>query len=119
MYALHVNVKKANNLKNIEISGKSDPYVVVDFQGQKQKTKVIDDDLNPIWNEVDNNYSTKLNIQSNSFLYQIGNNNRFKRKAFSCFRQRIDQSNGFRQSYTRQIHGTSVDSVTLCFVNNS
>ncbi|CAH8578664.1 unnamed protein product [Schistosoma haematobium] len=51
MYALHVNVKKANNLKNIEISGKSDPYVVVDFQGQKQKTKVIDDDLNPIWNE--------------------------------------------------------------------
>nr|CAH8853864.1 unnamed protein product [Trichobilharzia regenti] len=52
MYALHVKVKKANHLKNKEISGKSDPYVIVDFQGVKQKTKVIEDELDPIWNET-------------------------------------------------------------------
>ncbi|VDO59785.1 unnamed protein product [Schistosoma curassoni] len=92
-------------------------YLFSMFLGQKQKTKVIDDDLNPIWNEVDNNYSTKLNIQSNSFLYQIGNNNRFKRKAFSCFGQRIDQSNGFRQSYTRQVSVLSTTAeVPICVV---
>ncbi|KAJ7336518.1 hypothetical protein OS493_011728 [Desmophyllum pertusum] len=32
-------------------SGKSDPYVLVSFQGQEQKTDVIKDELNPEWNK--------------------------------------------------------------------
>ncbi|CAH8518402.1 unnamed protein product, partial [Dicrocoelium dendriticum] len=52
MYSLEVTVKSAVNLQNVEISGKSDPYVIVEFQGMSKETKVIEDELNPVWNEV-------------------------------------------------------------------
>lgn len=43
---------KANDLKNMEMIGKSDPYVVVYIRPLfKVKTKVIDNNLNPIWDE--------------------------------------------------------------------
>ncbi|CAJ2671149.1 calcium-dependent lipid-binding protein-like isoform X2 [Trifolium pratense] len=49
---LHVTVIKANDLKNMEMIGKSDPYVVVHIRPLfKVKTKVIDNNLNPVWNE--------------------------------------------------------------------
>jgi len=56
--ALKVSVIKAENLKNVEASGMfgsagaSDPYAVISFEGEKKKTKVIDDNLNPEWNET-------------------------------------------------------------------
>jgi len=56
--ALKVSVIKAENLKNVEASGMfgkagaSDPYAVITFEGEKKKTKVIDDNLNPEWNET-------------------------------------------------------------------
>jgi len=47
-----VTVMKANDLKNMEMIGKSDPYVVVHIRPLfKVKTKVVDNNLNPIWNE--------------------------------------------------------------------
>ncbi|KAL2330422.1 hypothetical protein Fmac_018003 [Flemingia macrophylla] len=50
---LRVNIIKANDLKNMEMIGKSDPYVVVHIRPLfKVKTKVIDNNLNPVWNEV-------------------------------------------------------------------
>ena len=50
---LTVTVVKANDLKNMEMIGKSDPYVVVYIRPLfKVKTKVIDNDLNPIWNQT-------------------------------------------------------------------
>ncbi|CAJ1815528.1 unnamed protein product [Sphenostylis stenocarpa] len=50
---LRVNVMKANDLKNMEIIGKSDPYAVLHIRPLfKVKTKVIDNNLNPVWNEV-------------------------------------------------------------------
>ncbi|XP_072959348.1 calcium-dependent lipid-binding protein-like [Typha angustifolia] len=50
---LSVTVVKANDLKNKEYIGKSDPYVVVYVRPMfKVKTKVIDDNLNPEWNET-------------------------------------------------------------------
>ncbi|KAF5404171.1 hypothetical protein PHET_02557 [Paragonimus heterotremus] len=52
MYSLEVLVKEAVNLPNVEIAGKSDPYVIVQFQGTKEKTKVIEDCLDPKWNET-------------------------------------------------------------------
>ncbi|XP_058739865.1 calcium-dependent lipid-binding protein-like [Vicia villosa] len=49
---LRVKVIKANDLKNKEMIGKSDPYTVVYIRPLfKVKTKVIDNNLNPIWNE--------------------------------------------------------------------
>ncbi|XP_004492657.1 calcium-dependent lipid-binding protein-like [Cicer arietinum] len=49
---LKVVVIKANDLKNMEMIGKSDPYVVIHIRPLfKVKTKVIDNNLNPIWNE--------------------------------------------------------------------
>ena len=49
---LALTVVKATALKNMEMIGKSDPYVVVHIRPLfKYKTKVIDNNLNPIWNE--------------------------------------------------------------------
>ncbi|KAI7979902.1 Synaptotagmin-4 [Camellia lanceoleosa] len=46
-------IVKANDLKNMEMIGKSYPYVVVYIRPLfKVKTKVIDNDLNPIWNQT-------------------------------------------------------------------
>ncbi|MBA0610103.1 hypothetical protein Godav_010995 [Gossypium davidsonii] len=50
---LTVTVVKANDLKNLEMIGKSDPYVVVHIRPLfKIKTKVVENNLNPIWNET-------------------------------------------------------------------
>ncbi|KAJ7951027.1 synaptotagmin-5-like [Quillaja saponaria] len=50
---LTVTVGKANDLKNKEMIGKSDPYVVLHIRPLfKVKTKVIENNLNPIWNET-------------------------------------------------------------------
>ncbi|KAE9600880.1 hypothetical protein Lal_00011299 [Lupinus albus] len=50
---LTVTIVKANDLKNMEMIGKSDPYVVVYIRPLfKFKTKVIDNNLNPVWNET-------------------------------------------------------------------
>ncbi|XP_041370601.1 myoferlin-like isoform X3 [Gigantopelta aegis] len=49
--ALQVVVISATNVPNPETLGKCDPYVIVEFQGQRKKTKVCKSDLNPTWNE--------------------------------------------------------------------
>ncbi|KAF3796731.1 Synaptotagmin-5 [Nymphaea thermarum] len=50
---LTVTVVKANGLKNMEMIGNSDPYVLVHVRPLfKVKTKVIDNNLNPVWNET-------------------------------------------------------------------
>ncbi|KAK1276441.1 Synaptotagmin-4 [Acorus gramineus] len=49
---LTVTIVKATGLKNMEMIGKSDPYAVVYIRPTfKVKTKVIDNNLNPVWNE--------------------------------------------------------------------
>ncbi|KAK1651697.1 hypothetical protein QYE76_069502 [Lolium multiflorum] len=48
-----VTVVRAESLKNKELIGKSDPYVVLFIRPMfKEKTRVIDDNLNPEWNET-------------------------------------------------------------------
>ncbi|KAG0474502.1 hypothetical protein HPP92_014188 [Vanilla planifolia] len=48
-----VTVVKANALKNMEIIGKSDPYAVLYIRPVfKVKTKVINNNLNPVWDET-------------------------------------------------------------------
>ncbi|KAH6789525.1 Calcium-dependent lipid-binding family protein [Perilla frutescens var. frutescens] len=49
---LKVTIVRANDLKNMELIGKSDPYVVVHIRPLfKVKTKVVDNNLNPVWNQ--------------------------------------------------------------------
>lgn len=49
---LTVTVVKANSLKNMEMIGKSDPYVVVHIRPLfKLKTRTVENNLNPVWNE--------------------------------------------------------------------
>ncbi|WOL19314.1 synaptotagmin-5-like [Canna indica] len=50
---LTITIVKANSLKNQELVGKSDPYVVLYVRPMfKVKTKVVDDNLSPVWNET-------------------------------------------------------------------
>ncbi|XXG74802.1 hypothetical protein AAC387_Pa07g3426 [Persea americana] len=50
---LSVTVVKANALKNMEMIGKSDPYVVLYIRPMfKVKTKVIQNNLNPVWDQT-------------------------------------------------------------------
>lgn len=50
---LTVTIVRATSLKNQEFVGKSDPYVVLYVRPVfKVKTKVVDDNLNPVWNET-------------------------------------------------------------------
>ncbi|CAI8607374.1 unnamed protein product [Vicia faba] len=50
---LEVTVVKATDLKNKEMIGKSDPYVVLYIRPLfKVKTKVIDNNLNPVWDQT-------------------------------------------------------------------
>ncbi|KAK4379327.1 hypothetical protein RND71_001189 [Anisodus tanguticus] len=50
---LIVTVVKANALKNHEMIGKSDPYAVVYIRPLfKVKTKTIDNNLNPVWDQT-------------------------------------------------------------------
>merc|ERR1711962_1647391 len=63
VFTLH----SAKNLVNKDKLGKSDPYVVINFGSQTQKTKTINNDLNPTWQhqvifEVDDKSPSSINI---------------------------------------------------------
>nr|GEX92991.1 calcium-dependent lipid-binding (CaLB domain) family protein [Tanacetum cinerariifolium] len=50
---LMLTIVKANHLKNMEMMGKSDPYAVAFIRPlEKFKTKVIENNLNPVWNQM-------------------------------------------------------------------
>ncbi|KAJ8421348.1 hypothetical protein Cgig2_033072 [Carnegiea gigantea] len=51
---LSVTVVSAENLPVMDLSGKSDPYVVVILRkaGTKKKTRVLNETLNPVWNQT-------------------------------------------------------------------
>ncbi|KAK9719096.1 Tricalbin-2, variant 2 [Basidiobolus ranarum] len=50
---VRLDIIEAKNLKNVEKIGKSDPYVIVSVSGRPlSRTEVIDNNLNPSWNET-------------------------------------------------------------------
>ncbi|CAG8589293.1 862_t:CDS:10, partial [Diversispora eburnea] len=70
----------AKNLKSADsflAGGKSDPYVKVFPEGSKEiiaQTKVIDDDLNPVWNEI--HYLPVKNM-GDKFIFEVMDFNTF------------------------------------------
>merc|ERR1712071_16288 len=46
---LHIRVHKARNLENKEIIGKSDPFISIKFGSEVDKSKTINNNLNPEW----------------------------------------------------------------------
>ncbi len=50
---LMIRVVEAKNLKNVEITGMSDPYADIRIRGRSvAKTRVIENNLNPYWGET-------------------------------------------------------------------
>ncbi|KAL6507819.1 Multiple C2 domain and transmembrane region protein 16 [Orobanche gracilis] len=49
---LIVEVIDARNLPPKDGHGASSPYVILDFHGQRRKTKTVTRDLNPVWDEI-------------------------------------------------------------------
>ncbi|KAL9648731.1 hypothetical protein ABK040_003669 [Willaertia magna] len=49
---IYVHIIRANNLDKKDFLSLSDPYVVVKFMGQKKKTKVHKNTLNPAFDET-------------------------------------------------------------------
>ncbi|KAF9097270.1 hypothetical protein BGX23_009389 [Mortierella sp. AD031] len=51
---LRVQLLEGRDLRNVEIGGSSDPYVAITGEKgmSRGKTKVIDSNLNPVWNEI-------------------------------------------------------------------
>ncbi|KIH51747.1 C2 domain protein [Ancylostoma duodenale] len=69
---IRLKIIEAKNLENRDISfirkGKSDPYCEIQVGSQFLKTRTIDNDLNPVWNEyfeavVDQAHGQKLRIE--------------------------------------------------------
>jgi len=59
----------ARNLRNVELGGESDPYVVITGEKNVSRgaTKVIDSDLNPTWNEI---FYVPINSLKQSFVFE-------------------------------------------------
>jgi Ca2+-dependent lipid-binding protein len=49
---LQVRVIEGRDLMPMDYTGKSDPYVVLQLGKENFKTKYIEQDLNPVWNEI-------------------------------------------------------------------
>jgi Ca2+-dependent lipid-binding protein len=67
MKRLHVKLSRGRNLDAKDLSGTSDPYIVITTKNEdgefvKWKSEVVDKDLNPVWNkEFEIGYVTLLN----------------------------------------------------------
>jgi Ca2+-dependent lipid-binding protein len=48
---LRVSINKAEHLPGMDLSGLSDPFVKLHYDGKMQKTNVIRESLDPEWNE--------------------------------------------------------------------
>ena len=48
---LNISVLEARDLKPMDAMGRSDPYVILKIDEQKEKTNYIADTLDPVWNE--------------------------------------------------------------------
>ena len=67
---LKLIIFKGSNLKNSDVFGQSDPYVIVKFQDQEYRSRTSNNTLNPEWNFTANlNISTIEDSQINIEVY--------------------------------------------------
>lgn len=71
---MRCHVIKGQNLKNADIGlfgkGKSDPYVKISGLGMPKSTKVINNDLNPVWNETFDFMIDEINLNP-TLLFEV------------------------------------------------
>ncbi|KAG0049221.1 hypothetical protein BGZ83_005948 [Gryganskiella cystojenkinii] len=67
---LRVQLVAGRDIRNVEIGGSSDPYVVIsgDKGMSRGRTKVIDSNLNPVWNEI---HYVAVNSMKQSFTFEV------------------------------------------------
>ena len=82
--SLSVNVKSASDVPNVEKFSKSDPFAVIKFQEKKEKTKHINDELNPQWNESFNFPLTAALAQTDSLEVEIFDYERIGKNKLIC-----------------------------------
>ncbi|ORX59371.1 hypothetical protein BCR32DRAFT_298546 [Anaeromyces robustus] len=64
-----IDIMNANNLKNTETLGKSDPYSKITISGRKVgQTRIFNGNLNPIWNET---YYTIVQSRNDRVKFEI------------------------------------------------
>ncbi|KAI7818249.1 C2 domain-containing protein [Gamsiella multidivaricata] len=66
---IRIQMLGARELRNVEIGGNSDPYVVItgDKGISRGRTKVIDSNLNPVWNEI---FYVAVNSMKQTFEFE-------------------------------------------------
>lgn len=66
---LRIQLLGGRDLRNVEIGGSSDPYVVItgDKGVSRGQTKVIDSNLNPVWNEI---HYVSVNSMKQTFEFE-------------------------------------------------
>ncbi|XP_066277223.1 dysferlin-like isoform X3 [Branchiostoma lanceolatum] len=50
--SIQVQINAAQNLQNTDTFGKSDPYCEIEYKGDKKKTEVKENELNPVWDQT-------------------------------------------------------------------
>ena len=76
---LRIEIQGASDLKNQDYTKKSDPYCLIKFQGRSEKTKTVEKNLNPAWNEV-LEFELKSALNGSEILeLEIKDENRFER----------------------------------------
>lgn len=68
LWHLKIGLIRAQHLPKMDATGCADPYVTFDIHGKKQRSKIIQNTLNPEWNEefvfeVDADHNTKLTLK--------------------------------------------------------
>merc|ERR1712030_35105 len=66
---LQITIHKAKNLKNHDLVGKSDPYVVINSGKQEFKSNVVKNSLNPEWNWTTDILIDRSNPEINLSVY--------------------------------------------------
>ncbi|KAF9581003.1 hypothetical protein BGW38_002137, partial [Lunasporangiospora selenospora] len=67
---IRIQLYGGRDLRNVEIGGSSDPYVVITGEKglSRGRTKVIDSNLNPVWNEI---FYVAVNSMKQAFEFEV------------------------------------------------
>jgi len=76
---IYINVVEARGLMSKDINGKSDPYVKLSCDTWKERTKIMQETLNPKWNET---FELNYDTQCLKILFKVMDHDRIGRDEF-------------------------------------